>query len=161
MSTLTELIKESLEGKLSDQIRASLEADINEMNEAKHDMLKILGYFTSKWSVSGKNSYTTIKDKNVTKTLNNIQRRLNNFCKPIDNINSTSCIVFRRNDSKNMVVEIYYEPDTILYQLVVQSDDEVFVSVEDNQPTQYNVIVAYELPDDVVREIFKSNRVRL
>ena len=27
MSTLTELIKESLEGKLSDQIRASLEAE--------------------------------------------------------------------------------------------------------------------------------------
>lgn len=35
MSTLTDLIKESLEGKLSDQIRTSLEADSNEMNEAK------------------------------------------------------------------------------------------------------------------------------
>lgn len=33
MPTLTDLIKESLEGKLSDQIRASLEADGNEMNE--------------------------------------------------------------------------------------------------------------------------------
>lgn len=34
MLTLTELIKESLEGKLTDQIRVSLEAEDNEMNEA-------------------------------------------------------------------------------------------------------------------------------
>lgn len=35
MSTLTELIKESLEGKLTDQIQASLEAEDNGMNEAE------------------------------------------------------------------------------------------------------------------------------
>lgn len=37
MGLLTELIKESLEGKLSYQIQASLEADGNEMNEAAGD----------------------------------------------------------------------------------------------------------------------------
>lgn len=37
MPTLTDLIKESLEGKLSDRIRASLEADGNVMNEAAVD----------------------------------------------------------------------------------------------------------------------------
>lgn len=37
MSTLTELIKESLEGKLADQIRASVEAEGNEMNESVID----------------------------------------------------------------------------------------------------------------------------
>lgn len=160
MPTLTDLIKESLEGKLSDQIRASLEADCDEMNEATQDILKILGNFTSKWSVSGKDSYTTIKDKNTAKTLNTIEKRLKNFCDPIDNISSTSCIVFRHNDSKNIVVEIYYEPATILYQLVDHGDS-VFVNVEDNQPTGYNIIAAYGLPEDVVREIFKSNGVRL
>lgn len=43
MSTLTELIKESLEGKLTDQIRASLEAEDNDMNEATKilDVLKL------------------------------------------------------------------------------------------------------------------------
>lgn len=41
MSTLTELIKESLEGKLSDQIRASLEAD-NQMNEATDEVVSKL-----------------------------------------------------------------------------------------------------------------------
>lgn len=37
MPTLTELIKESLEGKLSDQIRASLEADEASENSNEAD----------------------------------------------------------------------------------------------------------------------------
>lgn len=54
MLTLTELIKESLEGKLSEQMRASLEADGNEMNEATvnprnyYDGLKIVTMDTLK-----------------------------------------------------------------------------------------------------------------
>lgn len=36
MGLLTELIKESLEGKLSEQMRASLEAEDNRLNEANN-----------------------------------------------------------------------------------------------------------------------------
>lgn len=50
MTTLTELIKESLEGKLSDQIRASLKAedsaensDDNKSGESKPERYRILG----------------------------------------------------------------------------------------------------------------------
>lgn len=59
MPTLTELIKESLEGKLSDQILASLEADGNEMNEAAGDhKLWFLPDSTFKQSPkSGKTTY--------------------------------------------------------------------------------------------------------
>lgn len=48
MQTLTELIKESLEGKLSDQIRASLETEDNDMNEATQETLRLDKKFSDK-----------------------------------------------------------------------------------------------------------------
>lgn len=48
MPTLTELIKESLEGKLTDQIQASLASEDGEMSESTNDILKLDKKFSEK-----------------------------------------------------------------------------------------------------------------
>lgn len=61
MPTLTDLIKESLEGKLSDQIRTSLETEDNEMNESKNsNLLDLLKKICKK---PGKTIYNKVGDK--------------------------------------------------------------------------------------------------
>lgn len=52
MSTLTELIKESLEGKLSEQIRASLASEDGEMNEGFSKYLDLKEYHSHTFDVS-------------------------------------------------------------------------------------------------------------
>lgn len=61
MPTLTDLIKESLEGKLSDQIRTSLETEDNEMNESKNsNLLDLLKKICKK---PGKTIYNKVGDR--------------------------------------------------------------------------------------------------
>lgn len=52
MTTLTELIKDSLEGKLTDQIRASLKAEDNEMNEGFLKYIDLKEYHSHTFDIS-------------------------------------------------------------------------------------------------------------